>query len=582
MTNENLKNAATWGFMQKSLAIFLITMSLTTFGTGAAQAQLTVAPGYDYEIFNGNVSTPFHLAFDAAGNLYTGRQDGSLNLKLWKISADGTSKVPFGPTLADPDAVAVDIDGAVSVTGTIWVATGNKLLGFDPGGTQIHTVTAAGNLQQIAFDSIGNLVASDCSTGGRIVFWNGTALTSSGIIGNCIGGVAPNFGAGTYFVSVFNEGKVLEVDATGGVVQIVASGISPGGMRPDALALDKSGVLNGDLFVLDRAANTVERINLDTTTRSEFASGFGLAGKLGALGLAIGPDGAVYVADNSVGVVYRIFPVRDSDDDGIPDSEDMCPGGDDNLDTDGDLVADFCDSCPLDFDNDADGDGVCGNVDICMGGNDADDVDGDLTPDFCDVCPTDPFNDADEDGFCLDEDNCPIVSNSSQIDSDGDGEGDACDPDSDNDGVLNGADNCPFDANPLQEDFDGDGNGDLCDEDFDGDGVIDSADQCLTTTPGDPVNESGCSIIELCPCEQKVDGRRWKSDDAYERCVSRKSREFVEAGLITKADRDFILEVADDSECGDNDNDSDEDSDNDSDEDSDDDSDEDSDDDSDD
>ena len=60
-----------------------------------------------------------------------------------------------------------------------------------------------------------------------------------------------------------------------------------------------------------------------------------------------------------------------SDGDGVPDSEDICDGGDDAMDADADLVPDFCDSCPLDFFNDADGDSVCGNLDVCEGGDDS-------------------------------------------------------------------------------------------------------------------------------------------------------------------------------------------------------------------
>ena len=51
---------------------------------------------------------------------------------------------------------------------------------------------------------------------------------------------------------------------------------------------------------------------------------------------------------------------------------------------------------------------------------------------------------------------------SDQADNDGDGAGDACDPDDDNDGVLDGADNCPLVVNPGQTDTDGDGAGDAC------------------------------------------------------------------------------------------------------------------------
>jgi hypothetical protein len=52
--------------------------------------------------------------------------------------------------------------------------------------------------------------------------------------------------------------------------------------------------------------------------------------------------------------------------------------------------------------------------------------------------------DSDGDGIADSEDNCPSVANPSQADLDGDGIGDACDPDIDGDGVPNESDQCPF------------------------------------------------------------------------------------------------------------------------------------------
>ena len=73
------------------------------------------------------------------------------------------------------------------------------------------------------------------------------------------------------------------------------------------------------------------------------------------------------------------------------------------------------------------------------------------------------FPDTDGDGRVDPEDNCPSTANADQLDTDGDGAGDACDSDDDNDGVSDSTDNCPLVVNSDQADFDLDGIGDTCD-----------------------------------------------------------------------------------------------------------------------
>ena len=81
------------------------------------------------------------------------------------------------------------------------------------------------------------------------------------------------------------------------------------------------------------------------------------------------------------------------------------------------------------------------------------DSDGDGTPDSFDNCRA-VSNPA---SIKLDRDN-PV-----QVDTDGDGLGDACDDDVDGDGVLDGTDVCVLASDPEQADADGDERGDACD-----------------------------------------------------------------------------------------------------------------------
>jgi hypothetical protein len=242
----------------------------------------------------------------------------------------------------------------------------------------------------------------------------------------------------------------------------------------------------------------------------------------GGCGCSCGCGCSVWVAYTDDGKTLSY--TDDADGDGKSDGNDNCPfvSNRDQLDQDGDGIGDACDNCAaaanatqIDTDGDGlgdacdgdiDGDGVPNLQDNCPGIPNADqhktlpsstlgdacnsDDDGDGIPDNADDCPLIPNpdqsippgavcnTDLDMDNVGDNFDNCPGVKNPNQLDTDGDGIGDACDLDIDNDGILNKADNCVSVRNRDQHDDDGDGIGDACD-----------ARYCVVV---DPSNPSSC------------------------------------------------------------------------------------------
>ncbi len=145
---------------------------------------------------------------------------------------------------------------------------------------------------------------------------------------------------------------------------------------------------------------------------------------------------------HSVGVIFTLGKVKDSDGDGVTDRNDACPG------TPAGAAVD-AKGCPLD----RDGDGIADLIDKCP------DVKGTA---LANGCP-----DADGDGITDADDNCPDMKGTPEMkgcpDSDGDGLSDKVDacpneagfaalngcPDKDTDGVADKDDKCPEKAGPA-------------------------------------------------------------------------------------------------------------------------------------
>ena len=153
--------------------------------------------------------------------------------------------------------------------------------------------------------------------------------------------------------------------------------------------------------------------------------------------------------------------------------------------------------------------------------------------------------DHDDDGILNAEDNCPMVANTDQGNADGaDDGGDACDEDDDNDTVADDVDNCPLVANEDQVDYDGNGVGYACETDDDGDGVFGGLDLCPSTAGGD-VNPDGCSVADLCPCDNG-----WKNHGKYVQCTTQTADAFLKTGVISDTNKGSIVSVAAESACG--------------------------------
>lgn len=168
--------------------------------------------------------------------------------------------------------------------------------------------------------------------------------------------------------------------------------------------------------------------------------------------------------------------VMDTDQDGVPDTEDLCP-----------MVAGVpgLNGCP-----DADGDGITDGDDKCpdvpglaqFAG--CPDTDADGIADQDDQCPSEagpaenegcPYGDADGDGITDNIDECPTEAGTVATNG--------C-PDTDGDGIANAKDKCPELAGPAAT------NG--C-PDRDGDGVLDGDDKCPDTAG--PALNNGCPEI---------------------------------------------------------------------------------------
>jgi len=81
--------------------------------------------------------------------------------------------------------------------------------------------------------------------------------------------------------------------------------------------------------------------------------------------------------------------------------------------------------------------------------------------------------------------------------------------------------------------------------DSDGDGVLDKDDDCPDTLEGELVDEFGCSIAQLCPCDGE-----WKNHGSYVSCIAHVTDDWLEKGLLSEEEKDAVVSDAAQSYCG--------------------------------
>src|SRR6266850_7966888 len=86
--------------------------------------------------------------------------------------------------------------------------------------------------------------------------------------------------------------------------------------------------------------------------------------------------------------------------------------------------------------------------------------------------------------------------------------------------------------------------------DSDGDGVPDDIDLCPGTPAGSVVDEHGCSIDQLVPCDGPITGGTWKNHRHYLAAFTAVADSFLAKGLITAQQWRALIQTATHSQCG--------------------------------
>jgi sugar lactone lactonase YvrE len=336
---------------------FLLSMIVTT---PSSQSQVSTLAGYgatgstDGNGTSARFYNPYGVTVDSSGNIFVADTN---NGKIRKITSNGivTTFAGGGSTFADGTGTSASFSGpygiTVDLTGTIYVA--------DTGGLKIRKITAAGVVTSlagisglpgstdgvgtsarfsgpagVAVDSSGNVYVADAGNhkirkitpDGIVSTFAGTGISGSADGGGIVASFFSPYGItidsnGNIYIGDSRNNKIRKITPTAVVTTFAGSGTAGSTDAlgtaatfnyPVGLAFDTSG----NLLVADRLNNKIRKITADGNVTT-FA-GNGTVGSTDGIrtsasfyypfGIAIGPDGYIYVADSGNNKIRRISP----------------------------------------------------------------------------------------------------------------------------------------------------------------------------------------------------------------------------------------------------------------------------------
>ncbi len=315
----------------------VVRMDVTTHQLTLVAGTGTLGYGGD----NGPASSaqlnhPSGLAVDSAGNLYIADAG---NNRIRKVSNGVITTVSgggVGAQLSNPRGVAVDASGSLyiadtannvvrKVSGGVTVTVAGTGTAGSLGDGGVATSAQLNSPEGVAVDALGNLYIADSGNNAVRKVTNGTITTPYIEQGSGPSGVAVDSAGNVFFAAAGASGSVFSAVgelSTSSAVSLVAGNFTNGYSGDGGLAnvaalntpVDVAVDALGNLYIADLGNDVVRKVTAGTITT--VAGGpFGYVGDNAAAtsallfqptSTAVGPDGAVYIADAFHNLVRKV------------------------------------------------------------------------------------------------------------------------------------------------------------------------------------------------------------------------------------------------------------------------------------